>query len=183
MSGGHAHADPSNKKIALLIAVMVLFLALAETLAKGSQTNALAANIEASNLWSFFQAKTVRQTALRAQSEAAALIPGAAPEALAKQQAAWKASIDRWESEPDTGEGRKELIGRAKKSEALRDLSMAKYHHFEMASAAFQIAMVLASAAIITAVGALIWVGAGVGLIGIAFMAIGLFAPHAVHIF
>ena len=183
MSGGHAHADASNKKVALLIVILALFLALAETLAKGSQTSALAANVEASNLWAFFQAKTVRQTALRAQSEAAALVPGGDAEALAKQQAAWKASIARWESEPETQEGRKELVMRAKKAETTRDTAMAKYHQFEIASAAFQVAIVMASAAIITAVAALSFVAGGIGLIGAAFMAIGLFAPHALHLF
>jgi hypothetical protein len=35
--------------------------------------------------------------------------------------------------------------------EAARDLAMARYHHYEVASAAFQIGIVLASATIITA--------------------------------
>jgi hypothetical protein len=63
MSGAHGHGHvEGNKKIALLISVLALFLALVETMAKGAQTNALSYNIEASNLWSFFQAKTIRQT-------------------------------------------------------------------------------------------------------------------------
>src|SRR4051794_28980426 len=73
MSGahGHGHADGDNKKIALLISVLALFLALAETMAKGAQTNALSYNVEASNLWAFFQAKTVRQTVVRTAGEMA----------------------------------------------------------------------------------------------------------------
>ena len=54
-----------NKGVALLISVLALVLAFSETLGKGAQTNALALNIEASNLWNFFQAKTIRQTVLR----------------------------------------------------------------------------------------------------------------------
>ena len=49
----HLHADPSHKKVALLIAILALILAFVETLAKGAQTNALSANVEAANLWSF----------------------------------------------------------------------------------------------------------------------------------
>ena len=68
MSGAHGHghieAEGNNRKIALLIAVLALFLALAETMAKGAQTNALSYSVEASNLWSFFQAETVRQHVL-----------------------------------------------------------------------------------------------------------------------
>ncbi len=49
MSGAHGHIEGDNKKIALLIAVLALFLALAETMAKGAQTNARSYNVEASN--------------------------------------------------------------------------------------------------------------------------------------
>ena len=46
MSEAHVHVDPSNKKVALFIAVLALVLAFAETLGKGSQTSALASHIE-----------------------------------------------------------------------------------------------------------------------------------------
>src|SRR5262249_34376639 len=51
-----------NKKIALVIAVLALFLAFSETFGKSAQTAALNAQIEASNLWNFFQAKNIRRT-------------------------------------------------------------------------------------------------------------------------
>ena len=73
MSAGHGHIDPSNKKIALMIAVLALVLALSETLGKSHQVAGLAAHIEASNLWSFFQAKTIRQTVLRTAAEQSSL--------------------------------------------------------------------------------------------------------------
>src|SRR5215813_945066 len=69
MSGAAGHIDPSNKKIALLIAVLALVLAFSETLGKSAQTAALSYNIEASNLWSFFQAKTIRMTQVRTAGE------------------------------------------------------------------------------------------------------------------
>src|SRR5712671_4892969 len=66
---GAKPADNQNKKIALLIAVIALFLAFSETLGKSAQTAALSYNVEASNLWAFYQAKTIRQTALQASNE------------------------------------------------------------------------------------------------------------------
>ena len=66
---GHGDADGSNKYIAIFISVMALCLAIAETLAKGAQTNSLSYNIEASNLWAFYQAKTIRQTAIKTAAE------------------------------------------------------------------------------------------------------------------
>jgi hypothetical protein len=60
---------------------------------------------------------------------------------------------------------------------------MAAYHHYELASAALQIAIVLASAQIITGVAALAWISGGLGVVGLAFSFIGYFAPLAIHLF
>ena len=181
MSAGHGHLDPSNKKIALLIAVLALVLAFAETLGKSAQTAAISHNIEASNLWAFFQAKTIRQTTLRTAAEQLRVESSSEP--AKKQIEAWMKTAERYQSEPETGEGRKELAERAKQAEKKRDVSLAAYHHYELASAAVQIAIVLASAAIVTGAMVLAWIGIGLGVVGIAFCAIGLVAPTAVHLF
>ena len=60
---------------------------------------------------------------------------------------------------------------------------LAKYHHYEVASAAFLICIALAGAVALTGVFALLYGVAGFGLLGIVFMGIGKFAPHAVHLF
>jgi uncharacterized protein HemX len=181
------HAAGENKKIALLIAVIALCLALSETLGKGAQTESISKNVEASNLWAFFQAKSIRRTVVQAISDQAKLSLGimgdeAAKAALQKQIEEWQKTAARYRSEPETGEGSEELAKRAKHAEEERDLAMAKYHHFEIASAAFQIGIVLASATIITGMIALAWISGLLALTGIAFTAIGLFAPHAVHL-
>ena len=103
--------------------------------------------------------------------------------AMEKQIEAWLKTAARYDSEPDTREGRKELAARAKEAEEGRDLAMAKYHHYELASAAFQIGIVLASAAVITEVIGLAWFAGVLGVIGIVITALGLFAPHAAHHF
>jgi hypothetical protein len=181
------HASGSNKKIALLIAVIALFLAFSETLGKGAQTEALSKNVEASNLWAFFQAKSVRRTVVQAVSDQARLSLGvmgddAAKAALKKQIEDWTKTAARYRSEPETNEGSEELAKRAKHAEHERDLALAKYHHYEVASAAFQIGIVLASATIITGMMALAWISGVLAIAGMAFMAIGLFAPHSVHL-
>src|ERR671914_632596 len=131
------HASGSNKKIALLIAVIALFLALSETLGKGAQTEAISKNVEASNLWAFFQAKSIRRTVVQATAEHA---------------------------------------------EHERDEATAKYHHYEIASAAFQIGIVLASATIITGMIVLAWVSGILAIAGIGITALGLYAPHLLHL-
>jgi hypothetical protein len=179
MSAGHGHIDPSNKKIALLIAVLALVLAFSETLGKAAQTSALSLNIEASNLWAFFQAKTIRQTVLRTAAEQTEVISPSSTKLIEQ----WRKTAQRYQTEPETGEGRDELMARAKDAEKKRDRAMAAYHQYELASAAVQIAIVLASAAIVTGAMALAWIGAGLGVVGVAFCLIGFLAPTALHLF
>jgi Domain of unknown function (DUF4337) len=184
MSEAHAHGHGEhggNKGVALLISVLALILAFAETLGKGAQTGALAYNIEASNLWAFFQAKTIRQTVLRTAAEEVEAAGGS--EAQKKQATKWQETAQRYQSEPETGEGREQLAARAKQAEKKRDQSMAAYHHYEVASAAVQIAIVLASASIIAEIVALAWVAALLGAVGVVFCVIGFFFPTAVHLF
>src|SRR5258705_10694609 len=109
------HAEPaahSNKGIALLISVLALFLALSETLGKSAQTEGISFNVEASNLWAFYQAKTIRQTSLVVAADALTVIlptitDPAVKQATTKQIEAWKATAARYESEPKPtgGEG------------------------------------------------------------------------------
>jgi hypothetical protein len=183
---GHAHVDPSNRKAAIFIAVFAALLALAETGAKSAQTQSLSFNIEAANLWAFFQAKTVRQTTLRTAGESFEIIyadvAGGLPEAAKKKLDAWQATIARWESEPETQEGRRELVGRAKSAEASRDRATAAYHHYEISSAAFQLAIVLMSAMVVTGVPFLSWMSIVMSIVGAAFGLIGFLAPQAVHL-
>jgi len=180
------HASGENRKIALLIAVIALFLALSETLGKGAQTESIAKNVEASNLWAFFQAKTIRRTVVQTAAEQGKLAPSAgdnaAKAALQKQIDDWQKTAARYRSEPETGEGTEQLSERARHAEHERDEATAKYHHFELASAAFQIAIVLASATIITGMIALAWISGLLALAGVVVAAFGVFAPHALHL-
>ena len=70
-----------------------------------------------------------------------------------------------------------------KKAEEKRDKSLAAYHHYETASAAVQIAIVLASAEVITSVIALGWASAALGVVAVVFCVIGYFWPMSVHLF
>jgi hypothetical protein len=180
-------ASSENRKIALLIAVIALFLALSETLGKGAQTESISKNVEASNLWAFFQAKSIRRTVVQTASEQSKLSSSATADdatkaALQKQIDEWQKTAARYRSEPETHEGTEQLAERAKHAEEERDLAEAKYHHFELASAAFQIGIVLASATIITGMVALAWISGVLALAGIAVTALGIFMPHLLHL-
>ncbi len=131
--GGKSLLDARNRKVALLIAVIALGLAFSETLGKSAQTAALSYNVEASNLWAFFQAKTIRQTVLQAATEILKIDltrdggdPAATKAALSKRIQSWEAIAARYDTElmdppvrkevninPPYGEGRRELMARA----------------------------------------------------------------------
>jgi hypothetical protein len=180
-------ASNENRKIALLIAVIALCLALSETLGKGAQTESISKNVESSNLWAFFQAKSIRRTVVQTASEQSKLSlstisDDAAKAAVQKQIDEWQKTAARYRSEPETHEGTEQLAERAKHAEEERDLAEAKYHHFEIASAAFQIGIVLASATIITGIMALAWISGILTLAGIAITTLGIFVPHLLHL-
>ena len=186
----HAEHAPhgGNKKIALLISVLALFLAFSETLGKSAQTNAITLNVASNDLWAFFQAKAIRITVLNTAAEQMQVEADRATDAdlkarLTKNIDGWKKTAARYNDDPKTNEGRKQLMARAKDAEHKRDEALARYHQYEIASAAFQIGIVLASAEIITAMVALGWLSGLLGVVGLIFTGIGFSAPHAVHLF
>jgi uncharacterized protein DUF4337 len=177
------HASHSNKSIALMIAVLALFLSLSETLGKSAQTAGIGFNVEASNLWAFFQAKTIRRTLVETAAqgmkvEAAGQTNEALKAAMTKQVDDWVKTGARYRSEPETREGSVELMARAKEAEHNRDVALEKYHNYEIASAAFQIGIVLCSATVITGMLVLSWIAGGLAVVGLGFMAMAILNMH-----
>ena len=184
---GHGHIEHgASKRTAMLIAVLALCLAVVETGAKSAQTDAITRNVEASNLWAFFQARTIRQTTVRTAAEQAELTRAMLTDPAARasneaQQKVWRETAARWEDDPKGGEGRKQLSDKAKAAESTRAHSLAKYHLYEYSAAAFQVAIVVVSAAIVTGVPVLTLGGIAVAVVGAVLGAMGLVAPEMVH--
>ena len=175
--------ESKDKKVALLIAILALFLALAEAGAKKAEHRSTEQNIESSDLFNFYQAKKVRSTIAETAAQAfeveriAATDPKA-QQAFEKQIGDWKAVVAKFEKDPKKPEDSLEAIQeRAVAAAEGRELSNRKLEHFEYASGALQIAIVLASAAIITGMTILAWLAGGLGVIGAVLMAFGYFAP------
>ncbi|MBV8652900.1 MAG: DUF4337 domain-containing protein [Alphaproteobacteria bacterium] len=177
----HAHHQ-QNKRAAILIIGLAAALAISEMAGKEAQFSSIAHNIESSDLWAFYQAKTIRSTMVHTAIDAAGLlstgdVPADQLAARQKQVETWKSAVDRFDSDPATHEGRKELAERAGKTAELRDEELHAYHHFEYGSAALQLAIVMASAAVITELTLLEIVSAALGVAGVAFGLLGWFAP------
>lgn len=172
-----------NKRIGILIAVLAGLLAFTEAGGNNAASDTLRGTVELSNTWAFFQAKTIRMTTLKAQAESLELLTadieaGPKRDAIKKAIEEWRATAARYDSEPDTGEGRKELSAKAKEIETARNDAAAANATFDLASGALQLGILLASAAVVTSVIWLAYIGAGLGVLGTVFGALGLWAPH-----
>ena len=154
-----------RSRVALLIAFMAMLLAITSLGGGNAAEDIFNHNIHASDTWNFYQAKNIRQTALRLaadQLESELMMAGAAlsPEARAGVEArikVYRDTVARYESEPDKddptnpirGEGKKELTARAKHFESERDRAQKQDPNFDFAEALYQIAIVLASVSIL----------------------------------
>jgi hypothetical protein len=87
----------------------------------------------------------------------------------------WDKDIARYDSEPATGDGKAELMEKAKKAEHERDVFLKKYHRLEIASGLLQVAIVIASASVVTGVAMLFWFSGGLGIISLFFLTFGIF--------
>jgi hypothetical protein len=174
-----------DKRVALLIAILALSLAVVETGAKSAQTESISRNVESTDTWQFYQARTIRQTTVRTAAELAELAkPGADPAArtaIEAQQKTWRDMAARWEDDPKGGDGKKQLSEKAHQIEEFRETAMARYHLYEYGAALLQVAIVVASASIITTVPLLAIGSIALGLCGAALGLLGWLAPHAVH--
>jgi hypothetical protein len=185
--GAEASKRHSDKVVALLISVLTLFLAFADALGSANQTEALSANVEASDLWAFYEAKSIRAMTLRTAAQAlqldlAATSDAGAKSAMQQRIDGWLKDAARYESEPSSNEGAKELDVRATEAEHKRDRALGAYHQFEVASAVLSIGIVLGAATVITGMIALAYIAGALGIIGLIFMTLGLLAPQAVHL-
>ena len=82
----------------------------------------------------------------------------------------WKEKADSYESDPKTGEGKKELMEKARKLEAERTDAKARSPWFTYSGSLLQIAIVLLTASILAVNMVLFWASIGVGSTAILLM-------------
>ena len=144
-------------KAGWLITVLAALLAINTYIGGGLSSKVLNNTIKANDTWAFFQAKSIKQT-LAEQS-----LDDATYRKDTVKMEKLQAKIDRYESDPKIGEGKKELMAKARALEAERDEIRKQTPWLTFAGSAFQIAIVLLSASILAVAPALyvgsIWVG------------------------
>ena len=165
--------DTFRQRAAIFISFLAMLLAITGLGGQNANKETLNNNIQAANAFNFYQAKNIRQTSLMLAADeielAWAVTPGLSDEAraaLAKKLETYKANIARYESEPSTGEGKKELMARARFHEEARDHAIKQDPYFDYAEALLQIAIVLISVSLVAEILWLAFLGGGLGLVG-----------------
>jgi len=171
----HAHAsgehgDRSARRIAVLIAILAAALALAEMGEKGAQNAYLTHHIALSDQWAFYQAKNARATMWAATAGILEHLPNAGDAGVQAEIKRAQETEARLHDEPG-GDGMKQLAGRADAETAARNAALQVYHRLELVVGALQIAIVLASVAVVTRVLAL---AVGAGAVGVLASIYGL---------
>ena len=167
------HGNKQQNRSALTISILAMVLAIASLGGSNAMKEATQENILAANAYAFYQAKSIRQTEYKLAAADIELQMAREPNMNAnakalfeKKLADYKKTIDRYESEPETKEGKKELMVRAKEHEAIRDHAMLQDPWFDYAEGALQIAIVLLSVSIVAGIPALYWAGTLLGTLG-----------------
>jgi hypothetical protein len=186
-----AETDKFKSRAALLIAVLAMCLAIT-TLGGGNVAEDMVnSNIKASDTWSFYQAKNVRQTLnelaadqleLELQRDSAGMST-AIRKSYQEKIEKYRSRVERYESEPDPkapndptqGEGKKELMARAKQYEQIRLRAQEQDPNFDYAEALFQIAIVLGSVAILATSRPVLRLSIGTGVLAVILMLNGYF--------
>jgi hypothetical protein len=158
--------DRFKRRAAVTIAVMAMLLAITGLGGSNAGKDMINNNIQASNLYAFYQAKYARQVSfqLAANDLELALVrdPAMPPEAKAaveKRIKEYRDTATRYESDPKEKDGKKEILAQAREAEAARDVAARRDPYFDYAEALLQIAIVLSSVAIIATSAPLLLIG------------------------
>ena len=152
-------------KAGWVITVIALLLAVNTYIANGKSSSVLQNTIKANDTWNFYQAKSIKQSIAEGQLEESR---------DPKRRAELQAKIDRYESDPKSGEGKKELMAKAKAIEAARDDAKKHGPWLTFAGTAYQFGIVLLSASILAVSMPMFWASIAVSALGAVLMSQGI---------
>jgi len=156
-------------KAGMVISVFALLLAVNSWYGNKLSSQTLNDTIAANDVWSFYEAKSIKQMLAEQSLEAA--VARKDSERVEKLQA----KIARYESDPATGEGKRELMAKARALEAERDRAKKQSPWIGFAGTLYQLAIVVLSASILAVSMSMFWGSFFVAGLGLLLTAQGLF--------
>jgi Domain of unknown function (DUF4337) len=178
-----AAADTTFRKFTgIYLGIVAMLLAITALGGSNATKTMLNSNIQASDTYGYYQAKNIRQTAYQLtaeqlDSELLALpdMPESARTKIQDRINRYRERVDRYETDPSTGDGKKELLAKAKEFEVRRDHAAERDPNFDFAEALFQIAIVLGSVSIVAASRPLVHLSGILAIAGTLLMINGYF--------
>jgi hypothetical protein len=161
--------EQTKERTGWIITFLAAFLAITSLLDGGNSSQILDNTIEANNVWSFYQAKSIKQ------SLAEITYDNAVRNGDRRKAEIMKAKIERYESEPSSGEGKKELMAKARAIEAERAVAELRSPWYTYSNAFYQIAIVILAASMLTLNKKMYCIGIGLGAFAILLMSQGAF--------
>ena len=171
----HEAKERFRNRAALIIAILAATLAICELGGDDAKNRMVNSNIKASDTWSFYQAKNVRQTEYKLAAEslkrttADPALPAAVRSADLSDVKRYEKTVDHYEDDP-TGDGKKQLEAKAKRFEEARDRAGERNEFFDFAQMMLQLAVVLGSVSILALSRPLLWVTGLLGAAGLALV-------------
>ena len=156
-------------KAGMVISVFALILAVNSWYGGKLSSITLNNTISANDVWTFYESKSIKQM-LAEQS-----LDDAQVRKDTKKIEQLEAKIARYESDPATGEGKKELMAKARKLEAERDYAKKQSPWIGYASTLYQLSIVVLSASILAVSMSMFWGSFFVAGLGLLLSAQGLF--------
>lgn len=144
------HPDPWARRVAVLVSALAAVLALADIGGKAAQTEYLTHHVALSNDWAFYQAKNLRSVMRQSEADLLTSLPNAADPAVQARIKEAREYAARMHDDPAAGDGMKQLAEAAQGQQDERDVAMRRYHNYEYAVGALEIAIVLASVSVVT---------------------------------
>jgi hypothetical protein len=172
----HTRVARFRQRAALLVGVLAAMLAITALGGDDTTKEIIDSTIQSSDTYAFYQAKNIRQTEnqLAADNLEAQILltnpPDAVKTQLQQRIDKYKATVARYESEPETGEGKKELLTKAQDFVNQRDEAQERDPNFDYAQALLQISIVLGSVAIVSVNKGFLGASGLAGVLGIILM-------------
>jgi Domain of unknown function (DUF4337) len=145
-----SHSDPWARRVAVLVAILAAALAITEIGGNAAQNAYLTRQVELSDEWAFYQAKNVRAVVLASEADVLASLPNAQDPAIQARIKDAQANASRMRDDVQGGDGMKQLAEAAHTLDVERTEALHRYHKYEYAVGALEIAIVLASVSLIT---------------------------------
>jgi hypothetical protein len=164
-------------RAAVTVTIMAAILAIISIIANGNSSKVLNSTIQANNLYAFYQAKSIKQGLydFGVDQMTIQLLDNssttAEQDAIMKKMKHYQAVVDRYENDPQSGEGKIQLLAKARQLESERNEARAKGPWFSFSQALMQIAIVFSSSAILAVSMTLLYASVGTGMVALGFFA------------